>query len=107
VEVSKSKLAFLVLLAVTVIYAVALYLSVQAYENWINEYRSRYSPEIWQIIEKYDGFQQYYLTREGMLLSTIGLVLLTLWCAVAWEILKKMFKTLKAFCWAFFTWTIK
>lgn len=71
-KVSKFKIAILVLLAVTVIYVIALNQGMQAYETWKNEQYPEY-------IRPWVDFAPFYATPQGLLFCLCGFGLVSTW----------------------------
>ena len=71
-KMSKSRIAVLVLLAVTVVYVIALNQSMQAYTTWKNE---KYPPSIRPWVD----FAPFYATPQGLLIYLCGFGILFTW----------------------------
>jgi len=81
-KASRFKVAILVLLAVTVIYAVALYQSVQGYETWKRAEIERYCREHGGTQEFWEGlldFLPYWQTKTAQKFAVAGLGLAFIW----------------------------
>jgi len=76
-KLTKFRMAVLVLLAVTtVVYAVTLHQSVQAYNEWREEDRQKYA-------EQYQGYVPSYThfltTKTGIVFDVVGITLFFAW----------------------------
>jgi hypothetical protein len=75
-KMSKFKLAFIVLLVVTMVYAVTLHQSVQAYNEWREEDRQKYA-------EQYEGhvpsYTHFLTTKTGIVFDVAGITLFFAW----------------------------
>jgi hypothetical protein len=81
-KASRFKVIILLLLAVTVIYAVALYKSVQEYEAWKRSEIERYCREHGGTQEFWEGlldFLPYWQTKAAQEFAIAGLGLVLVW----------------------------
>ena len=88
------KIAFVILMVVTVIWILACYLHVQTYNKYIRERRERYLsmgfPE--EYVREYIHFKPVWMWGHAGLLLLIGLFMFFVWIGFCAELRRKMRK---------------
>ena len=77
------KIAFMILLVATVVWALACYLHVTAYNQMIEGYKQRVGKEF---VEKFMDFKSVLAWRNGSLLFMIGFFMVFAWAGFLSEL---------------------